>query len=264
MKSCIVFIVAIEEYVGKMKSKIPILLILGLLAIASLLPTFISFCEAQTGPIRTTYDFDTGLPTLLPGQAAPVNQTSAGIMAMFTSPINLAAYSIQTQTAVGVVLSNFSGNFLYPNDNLRNALVINFNEKLTNITLTFATVELHGGTADIASTLRLTAYLDSAQSTPVGTANATGEFSASNWPQGTLSFYSTAPFNIVRIELPDPTSRAPSFLVDNLIITTVDNPTIPELSLLALLLLAGFSLTLLIFLRRNLNPQVKRWSTTMN
>jgi hypothetical protein len=87
-----------------------------------------------------TFDFDTGTPALTPGVAIPFDQTSGGITAHFSSPSG-PAFSVQTDSTTSFRLSKFSGNYLYYNNNNRNALGIQFSQPVTSITLAFATAD---------------------------------------------------------------------------------------------------------------------------
>jgi hypothetical protein len=87
--------------------------------------------------------------------------------------------------------------------------------------LKFATVDYHDpGAGGTASTIKLTAYLNSTTSTPIGATTTYGTFSTDTYPQGTLSFNSSTPFDVVTIELPFMQQGAAVFLVDNITVTT--------------------------------------------
>jgi len=171
---------------------------------------------AAATPTTATFDFDTGLPALSVGQNTPLNQTSGGVTAYFSSPTDPAAFSTQSYETTFLKLSQFSGKYLYPNKSTRTYLDIRFSQQLTSITLTFATIEFHDpGPTNIT----LTAYMDSTGTTPVGSAVARGVFTNDSYPQSTLSFNSgSQPFNLVRIGLPAQPFAASAFLVDNIIV----------------------------------------------
>jgi len=168
-----------------------------------------------------TFDFDTGFPLLAETQNTPLNQTSNGITAYFSSPSDTSvapAFSVQSYGTTFTKLSQFSGKYLYDNKPSRDSLDIMFSQQLTSITLTFATVEYHTE----ASNITLTAYMNSIDTTPVGWTTSRGTFSNALYPQGMLSFNSGGqPFNLVRIEIPyQGPSGATNFFVDNIIVTT--------------------------------------------
>lgn len=118
---------------------------------------------------------------------------------------------------------------MYDNNPLRNSLDIKFNQHLTNISLTFATFEYHGGPGVEPSNITLTAYMDSTATIPIGSAIARGTWpSGDSYPQGTLTFsLGDQAFNLVRIELPyQGPNGAVDFLVDNIKVT--EAPIIAE------------------------------------
>jgi len=162
-----------------------------------------------------TFNFDTGTPTLSTGQNVPLDQTSGGVTAHFSSPSGMA-FSVQSNATTSYTLSQFSGNYLWPNSMNRNRLDIKFSEHLSGITLTFATIEYHdpGGTP---SSIQLTAYENSTATPPVGSATAYGSnIIGDSYPQGALSFTSAQPFNLVEIVVLNQPQGATEFLADNI------------------------------------------------
>ena len=95
---------------------------------------------------------------------------------------------------------------------------IKFSRTLTSINLKFATIDYHGpGNVETPSDLKLTASLET---TTVGSTTTRGTY-INTYPEGTISFASSsAPFNIVRLELPYSPQGATSFLIDNIAIVT--------------------------------------------
>jgi hypothetical protein len=67
----------------------------------------------------------------------------------------------------------------------------------------------------------LTAYVNSIDTSPVGSSTATGEYKIGIFPQGTISFDSGGePFNIVMIEIPYQGRDSPTnFYIDNIKVT---------------------------------------------
>jgi len=169
-----------------------------------------------------TFDFDTGAPFLVEGQNTPFNQTSSGLTARFNSPSDLAnpAFSVQSYDTTFFVLPQFSGRWLYDNKPTSDSLDITFSNKLTSINITFATLEYHGGPTKEPTEIKLTAYMNSTDTIPIGSATARATFSSSSYPQGTLSFTSDQSFNLVRIEIPYVPQGATDFFVDNIMVTT--------------------------------------------
>ncbi len=169
--------------------------------------------------VTVTFDFDTGAPILSTFRSTPFAQTKDGVTAQFSSP-GVGVFSVQSSETIFVKLSQFSGNFL-ENKNIGDILEIKFSQQITSITFTFATFESHGA-PDQPSSITLTAYADSATSTPVGTATAHGTWptGSNTYPQGTLTYNSgDQPFNLIRIELSyQGTGGAAYFLIDNIVI----------------------------------------------
>lgn len=171
------------------------------------------------------FNFDTGSPSLVEGQNTPFNQTTNGLTASFSSPSDSVtpAFSIQSYDTTFIVLPQFSGNWLYDNKPTRDSLIIRFNQSLTSINFTFATRESRRGSATQSTNVTLTAYANSTDSTPIGTATASGTFTSNAYPQGTLSFTSVnQPFNLVRIEIPDVFQGVTDFFIDNITVITAE------------------------------------------
>jgi len=198
-------------------------LVVALIYVSIPLPKINSPYPATTQP-TITFDFDTGFPFLVETQNTPLNQTASGLTARFSSPFDpiTPAFSIQSYETTFLVLPQFSGKWLYDNKPSMDFLDIMFSQQLTSINLTFATLEYHGGPSTEPSDIKLTGYMNSTDTTPVGSATARGAFSSGLYPQGTLSFTSgDHPFNLVRIEIPYVPQGATDFFVDNIIVTTI-------------------------------------------
>jgi hypothetical protein len=194
-----------------------------------------------------TFDFDTGTPALSAGQSTPLDQTSGGVTTHFSSPSD-PAFSVQNHDTTFFTLSQFSGLYLYPNNIYRNALDIKFSQQLSNITLTFATVDYHDNT-EVPGNITLTAYLNSTETAPVGSATNHGTFANDTYPMGILSYYASGqPFDLVEIVVPYQPSGTTSFLLDNITVTTAD--AVPELNTIALLGFGVLSLTLTLLIRK--------------
>ena len=176
-----------------------------------------NFLAPPSTESAVTFDFDTGDSFLAEGQNTPFNQTSDGITAYFRSSSDSVAgspFSIQRYETTFITLSQFSGKYLYDNKPSRDALEIGFSQQLNGISLTFATYEYQTGPTDIT----LTAYMNSADNPPVGSASARGTILTGLYPQGILSFDSSGkPFNMVRIEISSEDSgETTNFFVDNI------------------------------------------------
>jgi len=187
----------------------------------------------QAEAATIVFDFDSADP-LVQGQNIPFDQTSGGVKATFTSPLDMALYpfSVQTFSSAGIpVLLPFSGLFLQDNDISPSYLDIQFTASLSSISMDFATNETdnpQGG----GRNLLLTAYLGSTQ---IRSASAAGNPGVSQaHQQGVLSLPAGAPFDRVRIEAE---SLPVTFLLDNIMVETagvIDPPpidpgaTVPE------------------------------------
>ena len=118
-------------------------------------------------------------------------------------------------------MSQFSGKYLYDNNPTRDILDIKFGAEIITVKVTFATVELQGGTFTEPSDILLTAYKDN---NLIGTATAYGRFSSDSYPQGILSLNPGQPFNWIRISIPAETPTT-DFIVDNITVTAVSQAT---------------------------------------
>jgi len=193
--------------------------VLALAVIAVWTPAF------SAGATVIAFDFDTGSPVLSEGMNTPLDQTSGGVTAHFSSPSDPAAFSVQSYGTTFLTLSQFSGKYLYDNKATRDYLDIKFSAQLTSVNLTFATIEAHGGPGTEPCFVTLTAYMDSTANPPVGSASARGTWSNDSYPQGTLTFSSVSkPFNLVRIYLPYQLPGVTDFLVDNVVVTAGSPP----------------------------------------
>jgi uncharacterized protein (TIGR03437 family) len=168
------------------------------------------------------FDFDTGTPPLTTGRDTPFDQTSNGITAHFSSSAD-PAFSIQSDATTGWKLSQFSGKYLYANNQNGNALDIQFSQLLTGVTLTFATADFQQ--AVMPTAIQLTGYLDSTATPAVGSATARGTYTSDTMSMGMLSFNAGGrPFNLVEVAVPPQSLGAGAFLVDD-IVGTVAAPT---------------------------------------
>ncbi len=187
----------------------------------------------SAGQTTVTFDLDTATPALAIGQNIPFDQTSGGVTAHFSSPSGLA-FSIQTDASTGFHLSQFSGRYLFDNNQNANALDILFSQPVTSISLKFATADFQQ--VEVPTTIQLTAYLNSATNPAVGpAATAHGTYVVSDtMPMGTLSFTSAGqPFNLVRILIPPQPLGAAAFLVDNISVVLVGTSYTVEAAYLA-------------------------------
>jgi hypothetical protein len=190
-----------------------------------LLIVALSVWPAHSANAQTvTFDFDTGVPALSTGQNLPLDQLSGGITAHFSSPtVGAGGFSVQSDATTQYRLSQFSGNYLWPNSVYNPALEIQFSQPLTSITFTFATADFQQ--VEIPTTIQLTAYLDAAGA--VGSATAHGTYAGDTMPMGTLAFNADTSFNLVRIEIPYAPMAASGFLVDNITVrAALPSPTV--------------------------------------
>jgi hypothetical protein len=162
------------------------------------------------------FDLDTGTPPLGTGSGLPFDQTAGGITAHFSSPSG-SSFSLQSDGTTFFRLSQFSGKYLYPNNQNRNVLSVGFSQPLTGVSLVFATVEYQDN-AEIPSNILLTAY---SGGTAVGTATVNGAYLGDTYPMGTLTFSLTAQtFDAIEIVVPYTPVGTTVFLADNIIVQT--------------------------------------------
>lgn len=173
--------------------------------------------EAQTA----AFDFDSNGGGFTAGMRIPLLLASGGFTALFSSPAG-SVFSLQSDATTHFRLSQFSGLYLYPDSTESSALDIEFNRPLSAITLTFATADFQQ--VEVPTAVQLTAYKGAVGSAPVGTTTAHGTYAGDTMPMGTLSFASTAPFDVVRLEIPAQTNPAAGFLVDNVWVTVATVP----------------------------------------
>ncbi len=159
-----------------------------------------------------TFDFDTGTPALTTRQNVPFDQTSGGLTAHFSTSTPNSGFSVQNYPSTLLILSEFSGNYVYPNAAF-GVLVIQFSQLLTNISLDFATAEQTP--IENPTPVRLIAYTNSTTTPPVGSTTLAGTyFGLNTLPMGTLTFNSATPFNVVTLNIQ--AGGATGFLVDNI------------------------------------------------
>jgi hypothetical protein len=195
---------------------------------------FLAMPPAQGASIL--YDFDSGAPALHPTMGLPQSQTNGGVTATFSGRFSLQSDGTTFYNLAG--FTNFSGNYLYPNDVFSPSLAISFDQPLTSLSFDFVTADFG---LDVSTTLRLTALEDL---TTVGTTTSQAAFAGDGggWGLGTLTFTSAVPFNNVNIViLPGAGS---DFLADNFLATTTD-AGIPEPGSLLLTAAGLFGLTAL-------------------
>lgn len=169
------------------------------------------------GPsVRATvlFDLDTGTPGV--GSGLPFDQTAGGITAHFSSP-SANAFSLQSDGSTQFHLSQFSGKYIYPNNQNRNHLQIAFSRPLASITITFATIEYQDN-AETPDLVLLTARSGGAT---VGTASARGAYLGDTYPMGSVTYNAgTATFDNVDVYVPFNANGCTDFLADNIIVQT--------------------------------------------
>jgi hypothetical protein len=168
----------------------------------------------DTAGVGATFDFDTGSPSVGPGQSLPPTQTKNGVTATFSTLAG--GWSIQNDFYFWVP-GVFYGNFLYPST-WGSSIAVEFSEPVTNFTMTFFTGEV-SSEFNTAALVRVAAYTNSAMTNPVATGSARGAWLTGAYPEGVLSFGSPTPFTKVKIEVP-PQTPVPSYLlfVDNIVV----------------------------------------------
>ena len=174
---------------------------------------------APTG-VSATFDFDTGAPSVGPGQGLPAMQTKNGVTATFSTLSG--GWSVQNNFYYWVP-AVFSGNFLYPST-WGSTMAVEFSQPVTNFTMAFFTGEV-SSEYNTAGLVRVTAYTNSAMTNAVATGSARGAWVSGAYPEGVLSFGSVTPFTNVKLEVP-PQSPVPSYLfyVDNIVVQLATPP----------------------------------------
>lgn len=166
-----------------------------------------------------TFDFDTGTPAVHATQSMPSVQTANGVTAHFSSSNPGAlGFSVQSDATTQFRLSQFSGNYLYPNSVYNPDIDILFDQPLTSISFTFATADFQQ--VEIPTTIQLTAFDTTLVNSTIGSATAHGTYAGDTMPMGTLTFSSLVPFNSVEIKIPYAPLAASDFLADNFVVTT--------------------------------------------
>lgn len=206
----------------KMRLSITKILFIAIIVLVILASAYITSRPSNNQETATrhtiTFDFDKGFPLLVEKQSTPFNQTLNNITALFSSPSDPAAYSIQSYETTTFQLSQFSGKYLYANNLARDILDIQLSTKIIAINFTFATIEQYGGAITVPSDILLIAYYNTQL---LGSTKAYGSFSSDSYPQGMLSFSPGGPFNQVRISIPAQTSGTTKFLIDNITVTFI-------------------------------------------
>ncbi len=188
------------------------------------------FWLVASSPAQTvTFDFDSGTPALSTGQGIPFNQTSAGVTASISSPSG-SAFSVQTDSSTGWRMSQFSGHYLYDNNQNTNLLDIQFSQPVVKVSLTFATADFQQ--VEVPTTVQLTAYVNAPGSSAVGTATAHGTYASDTMPMGVLTFDSGGrPFSSIEFGIqPGQRLGASAFFVDNVVVVPATSGTLNNVS----------------------------------
>ena len=167
-------------------------------------------------PQTALFDFDTGWPAVGPTQGMPSTQSNRNLTATFST--QSGGWSVQN-TIYGWVSPLFSGNFLYPST-WGSTLAIQFDKPITNFSMKFVTADLTVA-GDVRTTVQATAYTNSMATPAVGSASAQGsQWVNGPYPDGTLSFGSTTPFNIIKLDFPSgqPAGVSDLLFVDNIVV----------------------------------------------
>jgi hypothetical protein len=162
------------------------------------------------------------MPPVFPGQSLPASQWNNGVTAYFSTVTG--GWSVQ-HTFYGWVPGVFSGNFLYPST-WGSTLAIEFSQPITNISIAFFTGDV-SSEYDIATKVRITAYTNSAMTSPVATATGQGNWLTGAYPEGTMSLASSTQFTKVKIDMPS-AQGAVSYLyfLDNIVAQQVVQPPV--------------------------------------
>lgn len=165
------------------------------------------------------FNFDS--PGLQATMGMPSTLTVGGVTASFNSPNAWLSggFSLQSANTTFFHLSQFSGNYLYPNSVYNPDLAIAFNQPISSLTFTYATADF--GQNETPTTVQVIAYLGS---TMVGSASSHGIFYLGDtMPEGTLTFDGAGQtFDHVLIQIPPAPLAASDMLIDNISVTTPD------------------------------------------
>jgi hypothetical protein len=105
-------------------------------------------------------------------------------------------------------------------------LAVEFSQPLTNLSLAFFTGDV-SSEYDIPTKVRLTAYTNSAMTSPLATTNGQGDWLTGAYPEGTMSLGSVIPFTTVKIDMPPGQGRVSYLLfVDNIVAQQVARPPV--------------------------------------
>jgi hypothetical protein len=160
----------------------------------------------------------------------PLDQTVDGLTAHLSATGQ--GFSIQNYNSTFIQPSGFTGNWIYPNSVFKADLLISFSQTITDFSIMFATWDL---TYDTTATMQVRAY---AGTTLIGSNTAQGD-PGLTYPVGTLTFSAAQGFDNVVVHwlLPPspPENYAPVFLADNMIVTPLAGPVVPEPASMALL-----------------------------
>lgn len=173
------------------------------------------------------FDFNSG-PLHAP---LPLDLIVGGITAHFSATGQ--GFSIQdTQQAIGVLPTGFSGYGLVPSSIFSSDLIVSFPiQTITDFSIMVAPQELN---TDSTATIRLTAFRNGVE---VGTSTSMGS-PPFLWPSSTLSFGSAQGFNsvVIHYDSPPPTGGdfGSIFVADNMNVIA-SSAAIPEPSALTLL-----------------------------
>jgi hypothetical protein len=163
------------------------------------------------------FDFDS--PGLHATMGMPSTLTVNGVTASFSSPNAWLSggFSLQSASTTFYHLSQFSGNYLYPNSVYNPNLAIAFDQPISSLTFTYATADF--GQNETPTTVEVIAYQGS---TVVGSASSHGIFyMGDTMPQGTLTFDGAGQtFDRVLIQIPYAPLAASDMLIDNVVVTT--------------------------------------------
>lgn len=199
--------------------------------VISLLLLSFTWAQAQ---VTASFDFDNNLPVLGKYQtidvAHPVSQTDpfslSALSATFSSP---EGFSVQDSASTGLTISAFSGKYLVSNHNdttTLNHLNISFDQPLTYFSAMFATAD--ATQVENPTKLQLSAYSNTtwvgSVMVPASYANVVPNGPDSK-PTALIEFTSLTPFNMVELVAPIQVGGTLGYMVDNISVTVVPEPS---------------------------------------
>lgn len=151
----------------------------------------------------------------------PLLISAGGVTAQFSDTGQ--GFSVQPANTMGFTPAGFSGRCIYPNSVFAADLIVSFSKPVSSFSILYAPEEY---ACDSSATMKVTAYLNGVV---VGTATTNAQ--AGTWPTETLAITNAQGFDsvVVHYQAAPVTGGdyGPIFMVDNMVITPIPQPTPP-------------------------------------